>query len=126
MGSHKPFTESGEFIAPAKQTKICILVNAVYYFLESVFIVISEDHCRLVVIHNKKLIVDQCYETLRGAKIAFYRMYKDKGCVTAMSNEWSANYHPDSKWLEKRLKLQPQPIYQDHLIKPEVRLAENF
>ncbi len=126
MGSRKPFPELGDYVVKGSDAKICILINAVYYFLESVFVVISEDHCRLVVIHSGKLIVDQCYDTLRGAKIAFYRMYKEKGCVSNMHNEWSANYEPESHWLKGRLNSMPHPIFQEHIITPETRYAESY
>ena len=122
MGSRKPFIEE---TANAKQeAKISILVNAVYYFLESVFVVINEDHCRLVIIQNQKLIVDQCYDSLRGAKIAFYRMYKDKCCVKGLKTEWSISYSPDSRWLSEKLKTaMPQPIFQNTLVGSETPLS---
>jgi len=103
-----------------EEAKVSILVNAVYYFLENVFIVIGEDHCRLVIIQNHKLIIDQCYDSLRGAKIAFYRMYKNKCCVKGLKTEWSITYSPDSEWLSERLnKVKPQPLFQDQLLTAE-------
>jgi hypothetical protein len=122
MGSRKPFIE--ETANANQEAKISILVNAVYYFLESVFVVINEDHCRLVIIQNQKLIVDQCYDSLRGAKIAFYRMYKDKCCVKGLKTEWSISYSPDSRWLSEKLKTaMPQPIFQNKLLSSEAPLT---
>ncbi len=104
MGNNNSFFGSGSHLTPEGKTRICMLINAVYFFLESVFIVVTKDHCRLVVIHNRKLIVDECYDTIRGAKIAFYRMYKEKACAKGLRNEWSANYEPDKRWLTKKLE----------------------
>lgn len=118
MGSHKLLSQDTKELV--QDTKISILVNAVYYFLESVLIVINEDHCRLLIIQNRKLIVDECYDTLRGAKIAFYRMYKNKCCVKGLKTEWSIAYSPDSRWLSDKLKkVLPQPIYQPHILNRE-------
>lgn len=125
MGSQKPFSEHQDYYSAGKEAKVCMLINAVYFFLESVFIVIAEDHCRLVIIHNRKLIVDHCYDTLRGAKIAFYRMYKNKGCIPGVQNEWSSNYVPDKKWLSQKLKTMPQPIFQPQVIETESLPAES-
>lgn len=123
MGSRKPFPEESVNNS-GKETKISILVNSVYYFLESVFVVINEDHCRLIVIQGKKLIIDQCYDSLRGAKIAFYRMYKDKCCVKGLKTEWSITYAPDNKWLADKLnRVRPQPVFQPSLLNQEQPLG---
>ena len=126
MGSQKPFSDHKEYFTAGKEAKICMLINAVYFFLESVFIVIAEDHCRLVIIHNHKLIVDQCYDSLRGAKIAFYRMYKNKGCIPGVNNEWSSSYVPDKKWLLQKLNTHPQPMFQPQIVETDSLMAENY
>ncbi len=126
MASHKPFPSVGDYFSPNKETKVCMLINAVYFYLESVFVVIAEDHCRLIIIQSQKLIYDECYDSLRGAKIAFYRMYKEKGCVEGIRNEWSANYKPEKKWLSKKLKTLPQPIYNPRIVADEHQLASSI
>jgi hypothetical protein len=108
MGNYNSYYEGGSYLSSEAKTRICILINAVYFFLESVFIVVEKDQYRLVVIHNRKLIVDERYDTIRGAKIAFYRMYKEKACAKGLRNEWSANYEPDKRWLSRKLEAKPQ------------------
>lgn len=110
MGSQKKSLKTAN--QNEEKTYICILINAVYFFLESVFIVLEGNQYRLVVIHNRKLIVDERYDSMRGAKIAFYRMYKEKTCAKGMRNEWSANYEPDKRWLSKKLEAKPQLLKQ--------------
>ena len=56
--------------------KISLLTNSIYYFIECVFILDLHDHYRLVVLHLGRVLTDASYETLRGARIAFSKMYK--------------------------------------------------
>ncbi|MCP5047623.1 MAG: hypothetical protein GY940_10655 [bacterium] len=126
MGSRKPFPEEGLKLSSDPETHITILMNTVYYYLDSVFIVIAEDHCRLLALHNRKLVVDECYETLRGAKIAFYRMYKEKACVSGLKPEWSVGYVPEKEWLDERLEAMPHPIYPSELVTRDSRVVETM
>ena len=126
MGSRNPFPEEGLKLSSDTETQVTVLLNAVYYYLDSVFVVIAEDHCRLLAVHNQKLVVDDCYETLRGAKIAFYRMYKEKACVNGLKPEWSVGYSPEKEWLNKRLEAMPHPIYPSRLVSRNSQVAEGI
>ena len=89
-------------IVPARQTLITTLVNSVLYFLQSVFIITDGNRYRLVVYHNKEVLADQSYETLRGAKIAFSKIFQCKAFLNSKA-EWSHLYPPEKEWLNKRL-----------------------
>jgi hypothetical protein len=83
---------------------ISMLINSVYYFIECVFILDFQDHYRLVALHNGKVLIDASYETLRGARIAFARLYGDKAWSEEIKAQWSHFYDPDTRWLEKKTK----------------------
>jgi hypothetical protein len=83
--------------------KISLLENSIYYFLKTVLIDIQEERCRLVVVHQDLLLTDCSYKTLRGAKIAFARMYKQKAWKEGVKTAWTQPYHPEAEWLRKKL-----------------------
>jgi len=83
---------------------ISMLINSVYYFIECVFILDLHDHYRLVALHNGKVLTDASYETSRGARIAFARLYGDKAWSEEIKAQWSHFYDPDTCWLEKKTK----------------------
>ena len=87
--------------------EISILSNSPYYFLHSVFIVKEGEGegFRLVIIHNNRVLTDQRYETLRGARISFAKSYGDKAWVEDIQAQWTHFYPPDAKWLEAKLKV---------------------
>lgn len=72
-----------------------LLINSAYYFIESVFILRWNDHYRLVVIHDGKMLVDSLYGTARGARVAFAKMFRDKAWSNEIKPEWSHFYEPD-------------------------------
>jgi hypothetical protein len=83
--------------------KVTVLENSIYYFLECVFIIIEDDRYRLVVAHQKQLLLNCVYNTLRGAKIAFSRMYLAKAWREDIKAEWTHPYPPELKWLKQKL-----------------------
>jgi hypothetical protein len=83
---------------------ISMLINSVYYFIECVFILEFKDHYRLVALHNGKVLIDASYETLKGARIAFARLYGDKAWSEEIKAQWSHFYDPDTLWLEEKTK----------------------
>jgi hypothetical protein len=83
--------------------RITVLENSIYYFLECVFIIIEEDRFRLVVAHQNQLLLNCVYNTLRGAKIAFSRMFLEKAWREDIKAEWTHPYPPELKWLKKKL-----------------------
>ncbi|MCP4218433.1 MAG: hypothetical protein GY765_27605 [bacterium] len=86
--------------------KISVLTNAVYYFMQYVFIVAQGGKYRLYVIHNKKLLVDETYKSAKGAKIAFLKMYWYKAWHDGVKPKWTHFYGPDDDWMGKYLSLQ--------------------
>jgi len=75
-----------------------------HYFLHYVFIVKEGERFRLVVIHNRRVLTDQRYESLRGARIAFSKYYEYKAWKEDVKAQWTHFYQPDAKWLENKLK----------------------
>jgi len=85
--------------------KIVLLINSPHYFLECVFILLEkEDSYRLLVIHNKRILTDARYSTIKGAKIGFCKYYDKKRWSKNVKSIWSYPYPPDSRWLEAKLK----------------------
>jgi hypothetical protein len=78
------------------------LENSPYYFLDYVYIICEPDHYRLVVLHANRVLTDRTYPTLRGAKIAFARSYRNKTWKKEIENSWSHFYCPEREWLEEK------------------------
>jgi hypothetical protein len=97
-------TQKQTGIQEKKPMTISRLINSVYYFIECVFILNFHDHYRLVALHGGKVLIDASYETLRGAKIAFSKLYGDKSWREEIKAQWSHFYDPDTHWLEKKIK----------------------
>jgi len=100
MGNSVPGTPPEFQTGEAK--KISILINSVYYFIECVYILILHDRCRLIVLHRGRVLTDRTYKTVRGARIAFSKLYKHKGWKDGIKAQWSHLYDPEVKWLEER------------------------
>jgi hypothetical protein len=81
--------------------KICVLTNSAFYFINWVFIVRRNVSYRLVVNHNGNLLMDKDYRTLRGAKIAFSKLFKHRNWEKNVKAEWSRFFEPESQWLKK-------------------------
>ena len=81
------------------------LQNNVFYFLETVFIMVEKIGYRLVVIHNRRVRTNKCYSTLPGAKKGFSRMYNGKAWKKGIKPVWSKLYHPDTDWLDEQIRL---------------------
>lgn len=73
---------------------ISILVNSFKYFLEHAFIISYEGSYRLLVIHRWRLMTDRCYKTLKGARIAFLKLYSERRWKDQDEPEWSSFYNP--------------------------------
>lgn len=85
--------------------RISMLINGIFFFLESVFIeeVKESGGFRLVVSHKGRILTDRYYESSRGARIAFSRIYKHQLWRDDLKPEWSHFYPPDRRWLEEKL-----------------------
>lgn len=106
MRSHdlyKSHPHTNTKLSPGKPTLVSTLVNSVLYFLDSAVIILEGKHYRLVVCHNKHVLTDQSYETLRGAKIAFSKLFQYKAFLNAKA-EWSHLYPPEQEWLDNKLE----------------------
>lgn len=82
--------------------QISILVNSIYYFIESVFIVNVKKVYRLVAVHQGRLLADETYKTARGAKIAFLKRYGKKTWQNGVKAEWTRFYPPEPVWFGEK------------------------
>jgi hypothetical protein len=87
-----------------RAAEISLLINSAYYFIECVFILHRYDHYRLVALHNGIVLTDAPYKTIKGARIAFSKMYKKKAWSDEVKAEWSCFYDPDAGWLEEKVE----------------------
>jgi hypothetical protein len=71
---------------------LLLLINPAYYFLECVYILYKKGYYRLVVLHNGRVLTYRNYRTLRGAKIAFQKIYKNKAWKEGVKANWT---HPN-------------------------------
>jgi hypothetical protein len=78
------------------------LINSVYFFIDCVYILKSKDKYRLVALHHRRVLCDKDYSTLRGCRIAFDKIFKDKAWRSKVKADWSHFYDPDKRWLEKK------------------------
>ncbi len=84
--------------------KVSLLINSIYYFIESVFIMAVKEGFRLVVIHQGRLLTDQTYKTVKGARIAFLKHYGYKAWREGTKAEWSVFYPPESQWFHEKFQ----------------------
>ncbi len=84
---------------PIDREKICTLINSIYYFVGSVFITDNQGNYRLIANHNGKLLFDKSYRTLRGAKIAFSKLFGPRSWRDNVKAEWSDFYDADARWV---------------------------
>ena len=88
-----------------KKTKeISLLTNSIYYFIECVFILRLHNRFRLVALHHGTVLTDECYRTLKGARIAFAKKYKKKAWDEQVKAEWSLFYDPDDTAEAEKVK----------------------
>jgi hypothetical protein len=87
-----------------KPARISLLINSVYYFIESVFIAETSAGYRLCVIHHSAVLADEMYKTLKGAKIGFARRFGYKAWQEGVKPDWSPFYPPGKTWLKEKLQ----------------------
>jgi hypothetical protein len=90
---------------PETPTKISRLLNSIYYFLDCVFILLTEKDYRLVILHHDKVVMDSQYKTLRGAKIAYAKFFNENAWAEGVQPQWSQVYQPDDDWLSEKLEI---------------------
>jgi hypothetical protein len=87
------------------ETTISRLLNSIYYFLDFVFIIISEKDYRLVILQHDQVIMDVHYHSLRGAKIAFAKYFGERAWAEGVQSQWSHTYQPDNDWISEKLEI---------------------
>ena len=87
---------------PGEKTWISILINAIYYSLDCAFIQQLKEGCQLVVIPKIKVPVIKHYNTYRGCRIAFNKLFKNMAFNEKIKPDWSHFYYPDKNWLEEK------------------------
>lgn len=81
-------------------SKISVLLNPVWYFIESVLIIRQGGKYRLLAIHNGRILMDAVYDSERGAKIAFAKSFGSKAFKKGLKAEWSSFYNPEKVFLD--------------------------
>ena len=81
-----------------EKIKITRLLNSIYYFIEHVYITKYYGSFRLIAKQQGRLLCDQLYPNLRGAKIAFAKRFNYKLWDENAKPHWSHFYTPDLQW----------------------------
>ncbi len=84
--------------------EVSVLLNSVLYFIESVMVVRHHGRYRLLAIHRGQVMADSTYDSSKGAKIAFLRIFGYKAWNESLTPDWTAFYSPDQKWIKKRIQ----------------------
>jgi hypothetical protein len=82
---------------------ICVLINSYCYFLECVFVHCGESCYYLNVVHDERVVVHKKYPSLRGAKIAFTRYFKERSYSGCIKPEWTHVFPVDIAWVKRKL-----------------------
>jgi hypothetical protein len=91
-----------------QQVFISRLLNSVFYSIGTCFIMkmtMTDKFYRLLAIHGKKVLADMNYPTLRGARIAFRKKFKNRAWSDDVVSEWSYLYQPDRDWIDEMLSI---------------------
>jgi len=103
-GVDKDFSANREPWERDSLLTLSLLINSAYFFLECVFILkMEQQQFRLVVLHNRKVLTDTLYDTARGARIAFSKLYKHKAWKEGVKPEWTHFYNPETRWLSQKM-----------------------
>jgi hypothetical protein len=94
-----PQVQSNLKVNGSKKLMACALINSIQFLIEYVFIMKNENGCRLVVKHNGIIMTDKQYDTIRGAKVAFSRLYGRQRWKGQVKAQWSHLFEPDTEWL---------------------------
>lgn len=78
--------------------RISLLINSIYFFIESVFIVETGDGYRLLAIHRNNVLRDETFKTARGAKIAYLKLFAYKAWEEGVKPQWTPFYPPEEKY----------------------------
>jgi hypothetical protein len=97
-----PELKQQQEINTSEKPVVSRLINSVYYFIDCVYILKSENKYRLVALHYGRVLCDKYYHTVRGCRIAFDKLFKDKAWDEKIKPQWSHFYDPDIEWLEEK------------------------
>lgn len=92
---------------PLPAPNVMVLMNAVYYDLQDVFIFFEENGYRLLVYRRGLAVVDKYFSSVTGAKKSIASRYGGKKIVAVDHNGrkvtpiWSHPYFADLNWLKK-------------------------
>lgn len=81
------------------------LLNSMVFGVEMVFILFTETHFRLVGLNSDETVIDKEYRTLRGAKVAFTKLFQGKAFRQGLQPEWSHAYPVKTTWLKPKLAI---------------------
>jgi hypothetical protein len=87
-----------------------MLLNAIHYFLDCVFIIHAHRQYRLLVFMSDNILLDQQYTSLKGAKIAFQKFYGHQACTGSINARWD-EYIPESWWIKKKMAILDRKEY---------------
>ena len=93
-----------------REIEISMLLNAIHYFLDCVFIIHSHRKYRLLVFLSDNILLDQQYTSLKGAKIAFQKFYGPQACIKGIKARWD-EYIPESWWIKKKTEILDRKEY---------------
>jgi hypothetical protein len=67
----------------------------------------GKNRYRLLAFHEskRKIFVDKYYPTLRGARIAFTRQFKNMAWSDEVLPQWTYLYPPDQDWIDEMLSI---------------------
>jgi hypothetical protein len=89
-----------------EKVKIIRLKNSHMFSIRDVFVILHEDGFRLIALDDNSVYQDQIYNTLRGAKIAFSRIFKHKKIDSGeiFKTDWTDPYPVECSWLLPRIE----------------------
>jgi hypothetical protein len=85
---------------------ITFLKNTPHYCLQSAFIIFNNARYRVIVVLNDKRVFNRSYQTLKGARIAFSRVFSSRYYKPgASAPDWTPFYQPSLSWFNHKLSL---------------------
>jgi hypothetical protein len=72
-----------------RDRKISLLTNSDRFALDSVYIMKEDKKYKLVVIHNRQVLIEKYYRTLTVCKNVFSNSYGDKQSKRELTPQWS-------------------------------------
>ena len=89
----------------SQKVSISLLINSIYYSISTCFILTEGNYYRLLAIRKDegKILIDKCFKTLKGARIAFAKKFKKLAWSDDVTAQWSPFYSPNREWIEEKL-----------------------